>query len=156
MREGVYICEKNGDYDDTRRDRCDRQGMRGAAHQPAGVSGGPRDIQASVLQVEALISRGGRGVAGPGGVRPDDAGIGGSPVRSRPEDQGQTREVSGAGEFPDGGDPHVLRFGHAHPGGDDGGAPARDNIGGPCLVWTAASSTGCTTSRWTCARASTA
>lgn len=36
IREGGYLCEKNGDYDDTRRDRCDRQGVRGAAHQPAG------------------------------------------------------------------------------------------------------------------------
>ena len=54
-REPGYLCKKSRSYDDTRGNRCNRQGMRGAAHQPAGISGQSRNSQASVLQVEAQV-----------------------------------------------------------------------------------------------------
>ena len=43
-------------YDDKGRDSCNRSGMRGAAHQPTGVSGKTRNSQTSVLQVETQVS----------------------------------------------------------------------------------------------------
>ena len=55
-RDPRYFCKKSRSYDVTRRNRCDRQGMRRAAHQSAGLSGKPRNSQASVLQVEAQVS----------------------------------------------------------------------------------------------------
>ena len=54
-----------------------------------------------------------------------------------PKVKRQTAEVTtGSGELSDRGDPHVLRFRHAHTGKHDRVAPAGDNIGEQGLVWT--------------------
>lgn len=61
-----------------------------------------------------------------------------APTAPAQKSRGKTSEVTtGPGELPDGGDPHVLRFRHAHPRKHDRGAPAGDNISEQCLVWTA-------------------
>ena len=132
------FAKKSRSYDDTRGDRCNRQGMRDAAHKPAGISGQSRNSQASVLQVEAPISGRGRAVAGSCRIRPDDAGRSSSSARFAPKVQGKATEAARSRKFPDGGAPHIKRFGDANPGEYDRSAPAGDNICEQCLVWTVA------------------
>ena len=51
------------------------------------------------------------------------------PVRYDPEVQKQAATATGSEKFPDGGDPHVLRFWQAHPGEYDSDVAAGTDNG---------------------------